>query len=793
MFQQFLKLVFRNLWQHKSLSLLNIGGLAVGLTVALLIGLWIADELSFDRFHQNRDRLYQVKITGQVNGKLETRNAIPLPLAETFRQSFPQVKRVAECDWGELHGLQLDDRSLLRNGYFVPPDFLEMFSFPLLAGDPATALEAPGSILLTAATAEALFGHTNFRALIGKPVTIDNMAEAVISGVLQNVPDNSSLDFGFLLSFATWENLDPWVNRNRSNWSNNSFQLFIELQEGTDEAEFAAKAATLIQEHLADSKAVVTLHALEDWRLYSEFENGRATGGFIEYIRLFGIIAVIVLSLACINFMNLSTARSERRAQEVGLRKIMGSPRRLLIGKFLGEAVMLAVFSLAVSLVLTQILLPGFNQLTGKSLAIPFDQAAFWIIALAITLSSGLLAGTYPAFFISSFKPLKAIKGWTPTRRNQGGALPRRALVVFQFTISTALIIVTIVVHQQIEHARSRPAGYQADRLLMVTMSQELTDQFDPLKNELLNTGLVTDVTKASNPVTDVFSKVDDVSWSGRDPADDALFSLICTSDDYFETLRIPLLKGRYFDPAFPTDAKAVIFNQAAIERMGFENPLEEQINWSGNDYRIVGVVQDVVMMNPYSKVPPAIYLYKPSWSGEMMFRLAPTADLRNTLAELESIFKKYNPAYPFAYRFADREYDKKFSTETTIGKLSTLFAILAIVISCLGIFGLSSYLAERRTREMGIRKVLGASVAQLWALLSGVFVRLVLVSCILSAPLAIFFLRGWLEKYEYRIALDWRVFVAASIAALLVTISTVSFQGIRTALANPVENLRDE
>ena len=793
MLRQFFKLTFRNLWRQKSLSLLNIGGLAVGMTVALLIGLWIADEWSYDRFHENHDRLYQVMMSGQVNGQMATWNSVPLPLADELRESFPEVKRVAESDWGEEHGLQLGDKSLLRKGYFLHPDFLEMFSFPLLFGDPATVFDLPDAIVLTESAAKALFGHTYYKDLIGRSITIDNVLEVQITGILQDPPENSSLEFGFLMSFATWEAQVPWAKQNRSNWSNNSFQVFLELQEGADGEAFAAKVEKLIQEHLPESKSLVTLHALDNWRLYGEFENGKAAGGFIQYVRFFGIIAFIVLGLACINFMNLSTARSEKRSKEVGMRKLMGSPRRRLAGKFLGEAMVMAFLALVFALALTQMVLPAFNQLTEKSLAMPFDSPYFWSIALTFTLISGLLAGSYPAFLLSSFKPLSAMKGWAPGQGNLRGTLPRRALVVFQFTISTALIIVTLVVQQQIEHARNRPTGYDADRLVMVAMSEDLTRQFEPLKNELLRSGLVSGVTKASSPVTDVYANVNDIEWSGKEPTDDALFALVSTSEDYFKTLGIAIRQGRFFDNAIPSDKQAVIFNEAAIQRIGFDNPLEEQISWQGKDYRIVGVVPDVVMMNPYGTVAPAIYFYNPDWNGELMFRLSATKPTHEALAELEPIFKKYNPAYPFAYRFADSEYNKKFSAEKTIGKLSSLFAVLAIFISCLGILGLSAYLAERRTREIGIRKVLGASVVHLWALLSGVFVRLVLVSCLLAIPLATLFLNGWLEKYDYRISLGWQVFAAAGIATLLVTVSTVSFQGIRTALANPVESLRSE
>ncbi|MBX2927515.1 MAG: ABC transporter permease [Saprospiraceae bacterium] len=791
MLRNYFIIALRNFRRNSGFFVLNIAGLSAGMVVALLIGLWMADELSFDGFHEKRDRLYQLKTTDFVNSSKQTWNSVPLPLMDAL-PDFPEVKRIAIADWGEAHGLKYKDNLFFKNGFCVGSDFLQMFSFPLLAGDPAAALAEPDAIVLTAAAGEALFGHKNYDDMLGQTVRVDNYFDNRVTGILKNIPVNSSLQFQFLLSYAQWENAMPWVKESRNNWSNSSFQLFLELQEGVTQAQFAPKIKNLLQEHIETSKAELTLHASTDWRLRDRFVDGEVVGGYIEYVRLFGIIGIFVLLIACVNFMNLSTARSTGRAREVGVRKALGSSRAQLGGQFLSEAVLMAFGAFCLAVAAGEAVLPGFNILTGKSLSMPYDNPVFWAVSLGLILLSGLMAGSYPAFFLSSFKPATVLKG-TLAGIGKAAFLPRKILVVSQFAISTALIIGTLVIHQQIRHAQYRPAGYNPERLMMVTMTGDLIDKFEPLKNELLASGIVADVTKASSPVTAVYANMRDVDWTGKDPADDAMFGLVATSDDYFQTLGISLHEGRFFSPEFSTDSTAVIFNRSAIERMGLENPLEETVVWNNVTYRIVGVVEDVVMTNPYSKTGPAMYIYSPGWNGDMMFRLSPSADSRDAIAALEPIFRQYNPAYPFEYRFADEEYARKFRLEMTIGKLAGLFAGLAIFISCLGLFGLAAYMAEQRTKEIGIRKVLGASTAGITGLLAKDFLKLVAVAVLIATPPAYFFMQNWLADYAYRIDLQWWMFALAGIAAISIAALTVSFQSIRAALANPVESLRNE
>jgi putative ABC transport system permease protein len=791
MFKYNLKIAWRTLWRNKGFSMLNIAGLSIGLTVALLIGLWMANELGYDRFHEKFERLYQVKMSDYVNGDLQTWNSVPLAMADELRKSFPEVKHIAEADWGWEHGLKHEDKQFFKGGLQVGGDFLKMFSFPLVAGSVETALETPNAIVLTKEMAVCLFGHENWSDMLGQVVRVDNYYDQKVTGVLENVPDNSSLSFNYLLPFSMWENTD-WVKDARSSWENNSFQMFMELQPGVDGAAFAGKIKDLIRRNNKESKAYVTLHALADWRLRGEFEHGKVAGGYIEYVRLFGIIGIFVLLIACVNFMNLSTARSERRSKEVGVRKTLGSVRGQLIGQFLGEALLMSGIAMVLSLILLELVLPGFNLLTKKELSTPYESPFFWAVTLGFTVLAGLLAGSYPAIFLSSFQPIKVLKG-TLTGVGKAALLPRKVLVISQFSVSIALIVSTLVVHQQIQHTKNRPVGYDPDRVVMLVMSGDLHDNYEPLKNEMLASGLVTGVTQAGSPVTNIYSRNKGVDWKGKDPNDDVVFATIPTAEDYFQTLGMTLKEGRFFSSDFMSDSTAIIFNESAIQRMGLENPLEETVQWQGGTFRIVGVVQDAVMSNPYEKIEPAMFLSNPLWANDMMFRLNPEIDTRQALAQLEPMFKKHNPAYPFDYTFADEFHSRKFATEELIGQLAGIFAGLAIFISCLGLFGLSAYMVERRTKEIGIRKVLGASLSNLWALLSKEFVGLVVISAVIAAPVAAWFLKDWLEKFEYRIGLPWWVFVVAGVLAIVGATLVVALQTVRAALANPVKSLRSE
>jgi putative ABC transport system permease protein len=795
MFQNYLKIALRNLWRNKSTSFINIAGLSVGMTVALLIGLWLRDELTFDRFHEKHGQLYQVMLNDKIGGGgINTFAAAPLPLAEILRKSIPEIKYVAEQDWGWEHGLMVGERRFLKKGLQVHGDFLKMFSFPLLHGDPNSALAETHSIVLTERMAEALFSDAD---PMGKTVRIDNREDLVVTGVMKNPPHNNSFEFEYLVPFSYFEFSAPWVKYARSNWESFAFQLYVELQPGASEEAVNAKIRNLIKENLPDESGIeLSLHPLDKWRLYSEFENGKAVGGFITYVRLFGVTGAFVLLIACINFMNLSTARSERRAKEVGVRKVAGSQRLQLISQFLSESVMVALLSFAIAIALAELVMPSFNLLTEKAISIPFNHAGFWALSLTFVLFTGLLAGSYPAFYLSSFQPVSILKpagSFSGARGGGGGTLSRKVLVVSQFTLSVGLIICTLVVFQQIQFTKKRPAGYDPDRLVMVNTSPDLSRNYNALKNDLLASGKVTDVTKSGSPITAVFQHFPDVEWQGKQPGDKVVFANIAIADDYFKTTGIRLKEGRIFYPNNMADTASVIFNEAAVRRMGLEEPIGQTVRIFGAPRTIVGVTEDVVMTSPFEPVAPTMYQLNYDWGEAIMFRLAPLVNTHEALGTLERIFQKHNPAYPFIYQFANEQYAKKFGREELIGKLAGLFGGLAIFISCLGLFGLAAYMAERRTKEIGIRKVLGATTTHLWAMLSKEFVVLVLVSCLIASPLAAYFLNNWLTGYEYRTELHWWVFALAGGGAVVVTVLTVSFQSIKAALANPVKSLRSE
>jgi len=540
-------------------------------------------------------------------------------------------------------------------------------------------------------------------------------------------------------------------------------------------------------------KPALSMQPLPDWHLYSDFKNGKAVGGYIDYVRMFSIIGILVLLIACINFMNLSTARSEKRAREVGVRKAIGSQRSDLIFQFLTESVLITFIAFLLSIVLVQLVLPSFNTLTGDFIVMPYSNPVFWLIMLSYVVFTALMAGSRPAFYLSSFNPVQVLKG--TIQAGKAAALPRKILVVVQFTCSIALIISTVIVYQQIQYAKNRPTGYSADRLVMTDMNGDLNNNFDPLRAELMQSGLVSNVAMASSPVTDVYSHTTLVNWPGKNANDESMnIATIHISDNYFKTVGMQLVQGRDFVSAWNLDSDAVIVNETAVKRMGLKNPINQEISWNGDADKvtIIGVVKDALMESPFTPVEPTLFNHQKRGSAAI-YRLAANVNTHDAIEKIGKIFDRYNPTSPYVYHFADEEYDKKFGLEVLVGKLASVFAGLAIFISCLGLFGLAAYVAEQRTKEIGIRKVLGASIAQVWLLLSSDFILLVGISCIIASPIAFYFLHGWLLKYDYRISIGPAVFVLSALAAIAITLLTISFQAVKAAIANPVKSLRSE
>ena len=793
MFKNYLKTSWRNIVKEKGYSGFNILGLAIGMAVALVIGLWVQYQVSYDRWLPAYGQAYKVMVRGSHNGVAEAGEATCLPLADAIKKDVPEVKYVAQADFGSQHSLMVGDKKLYTKGMFAGEDFLKIFEYPLLQGHAEDVLKQPASIVLTRSTAIALFGHTD---PVNKIVRLDNLHDVKVSGVLADLPGNSSLTFDYIIPFSYYIQTQDWIRGNLDNWNMDPIQTFVALQPnaGRDRADAALK--TMHKKYNHDGyqalKLEPFLHPLKDWHLYSDFKNGVVSGGFIDYVRMFSIIGMLVLLIACINFTNLSIARSERRAREVGVRKAIGSLKRHIIIQFLMESVLITLMAFVLALMLLSVSLPAFNTLTTSTITIPWSSVSFWGVMLSYVLLTGLLAGSRPAFYLSSFRPVKVLKGAFQTGRT--AAPVRKILVVLQFTCSVALIISTVIVYQQIQYARNRPTGFEADRLIMTDASSDIDHNYAALKNDLLRTGLVTGVAKATTPATDLYSWTGVDDWQGRYTDETLGVANVGITDDYFKTVGMQLIKGRNFERGMAADTLDVILNEAAVARMRFKDPVNQIIFWNNRrKIRVIGVVKNALMMSPFLPAEPTFFTYNNSWSSSVMYRLAPGADVGAAIATFAPIFSKYNPAYPYSYHFADERYAAKFSGELLIGKLAGIFAVLAIFISCLGLFGLAAYVAQQRTKEIGIRKVLGASVAQVWMLLSKEFIILVMLSCLIAAPIAFYFMHGWLQTYYYRITIGPGVFIASAAAAIVVTIITISVQAIRAALMNPVASLRSE
>jgi ABC-type antimicrobial peptide transport system permease subunit len=790
MLKNFFKTAWRNLVRSKGYSALNILGLATGMAVTLLIGLWVVHEYSYDKFLPDNEQLYQVRRNFNANGDTLNFTSTSLKLADALREQVPEIGYVAEGNIWTSNGLMVGDKKLYLRGCIMGSEFLTMFRFPLLQGNAASVLKDPYSIVLTENTARSLFGDKN---PIGRTVRFDNKNDLKVTGVLKDLPSNSTFQFNYLVPFSYAEATESYVREGRKyGFSQNSFSIFVKLKPGISYAQVAPKIRDIEKTEKGSINAMnsnVILQPMRNWHLYGNYVNGKETGGFVVYVRLFSIIGSLVLLIACINFVNLTTARSEKRAKEVGIRKAIGSNRKELVLQFLFESILLAFIAFLLSLLMVTMALPAFNRLTGDNMRIPFSSSLFWLILLGSVFITAIAAGSRPAFYLSSFNPVKVLKGTLQSGR--AGTLPRKILVVLQFSCSVALIISTIIVYQQIQYARQRPIGLNIDRLLMTNMNQDLEKNYTALRDDLLREGLAESVTTASSPATNIYWHSDVDKWPGKRAGETIEMGTIITTEGYFKTLGISLKEGRGFENN--SDTASIIFNEMAIQQMRIKNPLNQVVSFQGSNRRIVGIAKNALMVSPFSPADPTAFLFGTGPQGNIMYRLSSRINTEEALARLTILFNKYNPAYPYTYQFADQDYARKFSLELLVGKLAAIFAGLAIFISCLGLFGMAAYIAEQRTREIGIRKVLGASVSQLCLLLSKDFILLVIVSCVIASPIALYFLTDWLQKYDYRITIGPWAFVGAAGAALVITLLTISFQAIRAAIANPVKSLKAE
>ncbi len=794
MLKNYLKTAWRSLLKNKLSAFINIGGLAAGMAVAMLIGCWIYNECSYDRQFINYNRIAQV--WKFWSGGKHAQSILPAVAAVELRAKFgSDFTRVVESSTTREHVFAAGDKKLVRKGNFIEPAGLELFSVPMLRGD-HNGLKDPHSVLLSASLAKALYGDDN---PVGKVMSMDDTVALSVTGVYADFPYNSSFrDVSFLAPWDLYAAIDPETQYNGRSWGDNNWQTFVQLGEHAEIGQVSAKIGPMEAQHnpMMDAaghnmnKVTMFLHPMNRWRLYSEFRDGNPDTGRIRYVQLFGLIGALVLLLACINFMNLSTARSEKRAKEVGIRKVVGSVRSQLIAQFYTESLVVAFLALGIALGLVQLALPFFNQLAEANISIPWLNPLWWAACIGFTLFTGLIAGSYPALYLSSFRPVRVLKGvW---RAGRLASLPRKVLVVLQFTVSITMIIGTIIVFRQVQYARSRPVGYDQGGLVMMHQhTQDIDKHFEAFRNAMKRTGMVSEVAESAAPVTESWPFNGGLKWTGHTHWDgEADFSMKGVTTGYARTVGLRFMEGRDFRE---TDTLNMILNEAAVKNMKIKEPLGKTVTWQGANFAVIGVVKDVVMESPYETPFPAIYYLAGYPCSYVTIKLKPSVDGQDALAKIAPVVAKFSPAEPFDYHFVDEQYEAKFKDEMRIGTLAGFFTALAILISCLGLFGLASFTAEQRIREIGVRKVLGATVFSLWKLQSGEFVLLICLSCLVGIPIAWSVLHGWLQQFQYRTEISWWIFIVAGAGALMITLLTVSYQAIKAALANPVKNLRVE
>jgi ABC-type antimicrobial peptide transport system permease subunit len=798
MLKNYLKIAWRNLVKNKAHTFINVVGLSVGMAVAMLIGLWIWDELSYNKYFKNYDRIVQVWQHQTFNGDVGSQTAMPIPLGLKLREAYmSDFKYVALSTWTQEHIITNGDKKFTKLGNYVQAEMPDILTLKMIKGTRA-GLKDLSSIMLSGSLAKTLFGDTE---PINKTLKIDNQWVVKVTGVYEDMPNNT--EFREVTFFAPWDlymTTMPWLKQAATRWGNNSWQIFAQMAPNADVDKVSAKIKDLKLKNIAaqgdklgaDFKPAVFLHPMNKWHLYSEFKNGVNTGGAIQFVWMFAIIGVFVLLLACINFMNLSTARSEKRAKEVGIRKAIGSQRIQLIGQFFMESLLIVAFAFIFSIVLVLLTLPWFNSVADKKMIILWSNPWFWILSLLFSLIAGLVAGSYPALYLSSFKPIKVLKGTFKAGRL--AAIPRKVLVVLQFSVSVTLIIGTLIVFRQIQFAKNRPIGYSREGLVyLVQKTNDIHNHYVAFKDELIKSGAVVETAESGSPVTGVWSNNSGFDWRGK-PAgmlDD--FATVGISPDFGKTVGWQFKDGRDFSVAFKTDSNAVVINEAAAKFMNFKKPVGEVITTDGKPYHVIGLIKDMLMSSPYEPVKQTFFFLDKDPQGVVTIRINPRMSTHEALEKIAAIYQKYSPAAPFDYKFADEEYAKKFDGETRIGKLAGFFTLLAIFISCMGLFGMASFMAEQRTKEIGVRKVLGASVFSLWRLMSKDFVTLVVIALAIAIPTAYYFMHGWLQNYEYRADLSWWIFGATSVGAIVITLLTVSYQSITAALTNPVKSLKTE
>jgi putative ABC transport system permease protein len=783
MIKNYFKIAFRNIQRHPGYSFINIAGLAVCMACGLLILLWVQDELRFDGFHANSKRLFRVVQEAEHSGRKVDLSRTPPNLQPVLKTDYPEIEAATRC-WLSRAAFTYEMRRFEESTYFVDQDFLTIFSFPLVDGDQATALDAPNKVVMTQKAANKLFGNEK---PIGKIIQSGSGRDYQVSGVMADVPENSHLQFGYLLS------IELFGEFNEQMWSisNNSMYTYVMLAEQASADAVDGKIAGVITEHAPETKTRLYLQPFRKIHLYSDFTGDLPGHGDIKYVMIFSIVAVFVIFIACINFMNLTTARSANRAREVGLRKVIGAQRINLIRQFFGETLVLTFLALIGAITLAQLLLPYFNTLSGKTLTLHPQNIVLIIGMVVIAFVTGIVSGSYPALFLSSFQPALVMK--TGGLSGHKGAGFRRALVIIQFTLSVILITGTLTVYNQLQYIRNMKLGFDKENLVYFQMAGALRDNYDAMKHELLSDPRILNVSFGSHILTDVTHVMSNIWWEGKDPSIDVPMNCLLVGPDYVRTMNMEIIAGRDFSPELTTDKDgAFILNEEAIQMMGLEDPIGTKVSYDRIDGQIVGVVKDFHFKPLRKGLEPMILLNSRQEMFYQFVRIGP-GDVPGAMEAVRHVWERYVPGTAFEYSFLDESIDAMYREEQRVGKLFNTFATLAIVISCLGLFGLASFMAERRKKEIGIRKVLGASVGSVVLNLTKEFTKWVLIANVIAWPVAYFLMNRWLANFVYRIDLGIGIFALSGLAALVIAWLTVSYQSAKAALSNPVEALKNE
>jgi ABC-type antimicrobial peptide transport system permease subunit len=779
------KISWRYLLRNKVFSSINVMGLAIGMGSSILILLWIMNEVSVDQFHEKKDRIYSVYNRAEVEGQIECWDGTPHVLAPVMELNYPEIEKIARVNWVGAFVLHTNEKHLETHGYLTDPDFLEIFSFPLIAGDPKTALNSPRAIVITETLAKKLFGDEE---ALNKTVRVDSTALFIVTGVTKDIPDNTRFNFEYLI---------PWSHTKEVGWEENDWQkysvnTYLLLKEGVSEAMANNRFKDVVQKH-AGMKNEIFLHPMPKWHLWSRFENGKIAGGGIEIGRKFGLIGGLILLIACINYMNLSTARSVTRGREIGICKVVGARKVSLVGRFMGESLLISFVAAIIAVLLVQLCLPWFNEINFVDLSIPFSNLYFWLILAGLVLTTGILAGIYPSLYLSSYKPVNVLKG--VYRFSRSLIAPRKMLVIVQFGFAIFLISCTLVIYRQIQHGQSRDTGLSLENMAFVYLKGEIPKHYQLVRDELLSSGAITSVTRTNSPVVYPWNWDNSYNWEGKEPSEQVRLIKYHADWNFTETMGVKIIQGRDMDVFNnPSDSTAILLNEEAVKEMGLTQPVGQQLESQEGTWHVVGVFNNF-LLGPYGTAHPMV-VQGPgpkNWYGTLTFRLNKNREVSDNLAKIRDILLKFDPEYPFVHYFADIIYQARFGHEERIGTLATLASTVAIVISCLGLFALTAYVIEGRVKEIGVRKVLGATVVSITILLSKEFLKLVLISIAIATPVAWWSMSNWLEDYPYRVDLTWWMFGSIALLSILISVITVSYQTIKAALSNPVNSLRSE